>query len=127
MTASRRELMFRKQFTNPDEDQESFLPSDERHPAELDSGVTAGVVGEDDLIGRQRHLVAAGEKDEGPWWTISEYRKRRIRFCSRSTELGAAKSISSGMRLNLQHYSTCRFRRVPITSPSLPRLPITAT
>jgi len=77
VTTSRRELILWEQFTNPYEHQVSVFRSDEPHPAKPNSGATAGVVGEDDLIGRQRHSEAVREKDEGARWAVSDNRKRR--------------------------------------------------
>ena len=77
MTASRRELLLWEQFANPYEHQASLFRSDEPHPAKPHSGVTAGIVGEDDLIGRQRHFEAAREEDEGAWRAVADNRKRR--------------------------------------------------
>ena len=39
--------------------------------------MTAGIVGEDNLIGRQRHSEAIWEKDEGAWRAVSNNRKCR--------------------------------------------------
>jgi hypothetical protein len=39
--------------------------------------MTAGIVGEDDLIGRQRHAEAVRKEDERTWGAISDDRKRR--------------------------------------------------
>ena len=77
MTPSRRELILWKQFANPDGHQLSVLPPDELHPTEFDAGMTAGVVGEDDLIGRQRHSEAVREENEGAWRPVSDNWKRR--------------------------------------------------
>ena len=77
MTTSRRELTLWEQFTNPYEDQASLFRSDEPHPAKANSGVTVGIVGEDDLIGRQRHSEAVRKEDEGARWAVSDNRKRR--------------------------------------------------
>jgi hypothetical protein len=77
VTTSRRELILREQFANPYEHQASLFQSDEPHPAKLNSGVTAGIVGEDDLIGRQRHSEAVREENEGAWRPVSDNRKRR--------------------------------------------------
>ena len=77
MTTSRRELILSEQLSNPHEHQASLFQSDEPHPAKPHSGVTAGIVGENDLIGRQRHPEAGREEDEGAGWAVSDNRKRR--------------------------------------------------
>ena len=76
MTTSRRELILGEQFTDPNEREVSLFRSDEPHPAKPNAGVTAGIVGEDDLIGRQRHSEAVREKDEGARWAVSDNRER---------------------------------------------------
>ena len=82
MTPSRRELILRKQFSNPDEHQATLLQSDELHPTKSDLCVTTGIVGEDDLIGRQGDSEAVREEDEGAWRPVPDNRKRRrpVRF-----------------------------------------------
>ena len=77
VTASRRELILREQFANPHKHQASICRSDEPHPAKSNSGVAVGIVGEDDLIGRQRHFDTVREENEGAWWAVSDDRKRR--------------------------------------------------
>ena len=77
MTPSRRELILRKQFSNPDEHQATLLQSDELHPTKPDLCVTTGIVGEDDLIGRQRHLDAVREEDKSARGAVADNRKRR--------------------------------------------------
>ena len=76
MTPSRRELILRKQFSNPDEHQATLLQSDELHPAKPDLCVTTGIVGEDDLIGRQRYLDAVREQDKSAWGPVADNRQR---------------------------------------------------
>jgi hypothetical protein len=77
VTTIRRELILRKQLANSDEHQSSPFESDEPHPAKPHSDMTAGIVGEDDLIGRQRHSETVREEDKGAWRTVSENRQRR--------------------------------------------------
>jgi hypothetical protein len=77
VTPSRRELILREQLSNPYEQQASLFQSDKPHPAKPNSGVTAGIVGEDDLIGRQRHPEAVREEYEGAWRPVTDNRKRR--------------------------------------------------
>ena len=77
MTPSRRELIRWEQFTDPYEHEASLFRSDEPHPAKPNSGVTAGIVGEHDLIGRQRHGEAVREENERAWRSVSDDRKRR--------------------------------------------------
>ena len=77
MTASRRELILRVQFANPYEHEAPIFGSDEPHPAKSNSHVAVGIVGEDDLIGRQRQPETVREEDEGTWWAVSDDRKRR--------------------------------------------------
>ena len=77
MTTSRRELILWDQFTNPYEHQASLFRSHEPHPTKANSGVTAGIVGEDNLIGRQRHSEVIREEDEGAWRAVSNNRKCR--------------------------------------------------
>jgi len=69
--------MLREQFANPYEHQASIFQSDEPHPAKPNPGVTPGIVGEDDLIGRQRDPEAVREEYEGAWRPVSDNRKRR--------------------------------------------------
>jgi hypothetical protein len=75
VTPGRRELILREQFENPDERQAFLFQSHKPHPTESHSGVTAAVVGEDDLIGRQGHPEAVREEDECTGRTVSDYRK----------------------------------------------------
>jgi len=77
VTASRRELILSVQFANPYEHEASIFGTDEPHPSKSNSGVAVGIVGEDDLIGRQRHSETVREEDEGAWWAVSDDRKRR--------------------------------------------------
>ena len=51
MAAIGRELILWKQLANPHKDQVSLFRSHELHPAEPYTGMTVGVIGEDDLIG----------------------------------------------------------------------------
>jgi hypothetical protein len=76
VTASRRELIFRKQLPNPHEQQAAFFRADEPHPAKADSGVAARIVGEDDLVGRQRHSKAVWKQHEDAWRAVPDNRKR---------------------------------------------------
>ena len=77
MTPSGRELILWEQLANPHEHQVSLFESDELHPAKPNSSVTAGVIGEDDLVRRQRHPEAAREEHERARWTISDNPQRR--------------------------------------------------
>lgn len=77
MTASGRELILWEQLENPHEHQLSLFRSDELHPAKPNSSVTAGVIGEDDLVRRQRHSEAVREEHERARWTVSDNPKRR--------------------------------------------------
>jgi len=76
VTAGRRELIFRKQLPNPHEQQAALFRADEPHSAKADSGVAAGIVGEDDLVGRQRHSKAVWKQHEGAWRAVPDNRKR---------------------------------------------------
>lgn len=76
VTASGRELILGKQFTNPDKRQPSLFQSDELHPAKPDPGMAAAIVREDDLIGRERHSEAVREEDECARRTVADNRKR---------------------------------------------------
>ena len=69
--------MLREEFANPYEHQASLFQSDEPHPAKPNPGVTPGIVGENDLIGRQRDSEAVREEHEGAWRPVSDNRKRR--------------------------------------------------
>ena len=97
MTPSRRELILRKQFSNPDEHQATLLQSDELHPTKPDLCVTTGIVGEDDLIGRQRHFDAVREEDKSARGPLPIIGSVDGRSSSRSREVGAAKSMRSNM------------------------------
>jgi hypothetical protein len=77
VTASRRELILRIQLAKPDEHEVSIFGSDEPHPTKPNSDVTVRIVGEDDLIGWQRHPETIREQHKGAWWTVSDNRKRR--------------------------------------------------
>ena len=77
MTASGRELILWEQLANPREHQVPLLRSDELHPAEPDASVTASVIGEDDLVRRQRHPETVREEYECARWAVSDNRKRR--------------------------------------------------
>ena len=72
MTASGRELSLREQFANPDEHQPLLFQSNEPHPAKTYSRVAAGVIGEDDLIGRKGYLKPGRKDDEGAWRTVAD-------------------------------------------------------
>ena len=76
MTPSRRELILWEQVANPDKHQVPLFQSDEPHPAKPHSGVTVGIVGEDDLIGWQRHSEAVREENECAWRPVSDNRER---------------------------------------------------
>ena len=77
MTAFRRQPILREQFTNPYEHQPPLFHSDQPHTAKSDPGVTAGVIGEDNLIGWQGHPEAVREDDESPGRSVADNRKRR--------------------------------------------------
>jgi hypothetical protein len=77
VTAGGRELIFREQLTKPHEDQPLPFQPDEPHPAKFHSSVTARVVGENDLIGRQRHPKTTRKDDEGARRTVADDWKRR--------------------------------------------------
>lgn len=77
MTAIRRQPILREQFTNPYEHQPPLFHSDQPHTAKSDPGVTAGVIGEDNLIGWQGHPEAVREDDESPGRAVADNRKRR--------------------------------------------------
>jgi hypothetical protein len=64
VTPSGRELIFWEQFANPYERQTPLFRPCELHPAKPHSSVAAGIVGENDLIGRQRHSQAVWKNDE---------------------------------------------------------------
>src|SRR5688572_20045041 len=72
VTTSRRQLIFWEQLANPHEHQVSLFRSDELHPAKPDSSVTAGVIGEDDLVRRQRHPEAVRKEHERARWTVPD-------------------------------------------------------
>ena len=72
MTPRRRELIFGQQFANAEEHQLSALQSDELHPAESDADMPPGFVGEDDLIGRQRHAETVREQYERAGRSVSD-------------------------------------------------------
>jgi hypothetical protein len=75
----------------------SLFRADELHPAKPDSSVTVGVVGEDDLVRRQRHPKAIREDHERARRTVSNNPKGEIRLCSRKIDDGVTKSMSRGM------------------------------
>src|SRR5688572_22404289 len=77
VTTSRRQLIFWEQLANPHEHQVSLFRSDELHPAKPDSRVTAGVIGEDDLVRRQRHPEALREEHERARRTVTDNPKHR--------------------------------------------------
>ena len=77
VTTIRRELFLWEQFANPDEHQVSLLRSDELHPAKAYSSVTDRIIGEDDLIRRQRYPEAVRENHERARWTVSDNGQRR--------------------------------------------------
>jgi len=72
MTPGGGELILREEFPNPDEQQLRSFQSDELHPAKADARVTARVVCEDDLVGRQRNPEAVGEEHKRAGWTVSD-------------------------------------------------------
>ncbi len=76
MTARRRELVLRKQFTNAYERQLAVFQSDELHPAKTNARVTISIVREDNLIGRQRHSDASGKNHERARRSVSDDRKQ---------------------------------------------------
>jgi hypothetical protein len=99
VAASRRELILWVDFANPREDQASLFGPDELHAAEPNPGVAPGIVGEDNLIGRQRYSEAVRkEVPGGPFPAIGNI---ETRFCSRRIDVGAANSMSSGMSRKL--------------------------
>ena len=77
VTARRRELILWNQLANPYEQQLSIFRSDILHPAEPHSSVTAGVIDEDDLVGRERHPEAVREEHERARRTVTDDPKRR--------------------------------------------------
>jgi len=77
VTTSGRKLIRWEHLANSHEHELSLFRSDELHPAESDASVTAGVIGEDDLVRRQRHPEAVGEEHECAWWAVPNNRKRR--------------------------------------------------
>ena len=72
MTAGRRQLILRKQLANADEHQPRLVQPNEPHPAKADPCVAAGVIGKDDLIGRQGYPKAARKDDERPWRAVAD-------------------------------------------------------
>ena len=90
MTPSRRKLIFGQQFADAEEHQLSALQSDELHPAEPDTDMPSGFVGEDDLIGRQRHAEAVWEQHERAGRSVSDDWERRcpVRFPQQSRRRG---------------------------------------
>ena len=97
MTASGRELILWEQFANPYERQASLLQSDEPHPAKPNSSVTAGIVGDDDLIRGQRHSQAAWKNDKRARRPIPNDRELRDEFPF---------AIEGGMRRELNQQGT---------------------
>ena len=77
MTPGGGELILREEFLNPDEHQLCPFQSHEVHPAKADARVTARVVCEDDLVGRQRNAEAVGEEHKRTGWTVSDNSKIR--------------------------------------------------
>jgi hypothetical protein len=78
VTAGWRELFLREEFPNPDEHEMDPLQPYELHTAKADARVAVGVVGEDDLVSRQRHSeLVIGEEYERPRGTISDNPKPR--------------------------------------------------
>ena len=77
MTTSGRELILREQLSHPHEHQLSLFRSHEPHPAKANPGAAAGIVGEDDLVRRQRHPEAVREEHERARWAVSDNPKRR--------------------------------------------------
>ena len=77
MTTIGRELSLWKQLANPDEHQLSLFQSNELHPAEANTSVTASIIEEDDLVRRQGHPDAFfWEQHERARRAISDNRKR---------------------------------------------------
>ena len=77
MAAIGRELVFRKQFPNAEENQPLFFQPNELHPAKADACVAAGVIGGNYLIGRERNSEAVREDHECARWAVSHDGKRR--------------------------------------------------
>lgn len=77
MTPRGRELILGKQIANPHEHEVSFFQSDELHPAKSDSRTTAGVIGKNDLVRRQRHSEPVWEVHERARWTVADDPKHR--------------------------------------------------
>lgn len=68
-TLRRKQLLWLK-IVDSVEDQVAVLDSLEAHSTEANAGPAARVIGEDDLIGWQRHLPAVREDNKRPWWTV---------------------------------------------------------
>ena len=77
MTAIWRELILWEQFAEASEHQALLFESDKSHPTKSNPRMTAGIVREHDLIGRERHFQTVREKHERAWWAVSKDRKRR--------------------------------------------------
>ena len=77
VTSGGGELLLWEQLANSREYQVFPFQSHELHPAEADSSVTAGVVGEDDLVRRQRHPKPVREEHKCTGGTVSENWERR--------------------------------------------------
>jgi len=110
VASSRRELILWEQFADPYEYQASRFRSDEAHAAKPNSGVTASIVGEDDLIGRQRHSEAVREEDEGAWRAVTDNWKRRrpVLFPQKECRCGEIDE-----QRNVFHVSVARNTLVP--------------
>jgi hypothetical protein len=77
VTTSGRKLILWEHLANPHEHQDSLFRSDELHPAKPYSSMTAGVIGEDDLVRRQRYPEAVRKEHERARWAVSDNWKRR--------------------------------------------------
>lgn len=77
MTARRRQLLLRQHLADSEKHELLVLQPHELHPTEADSRAAAVVIGEDDLIGRQRHSEAIRKDHERARRAVPDDAKRR--------------------------------------------------
>jgi hypothetical protein len=77
VTPSGRQLILWEHLANSDEHEVLLCGSDEVHPTEPNAGVTASIVGGDDLIRRQRHPEAVRKEHERARRAVSDDPERR--------------------------------------------------
>ena len=64
-----------------DEDQTTVLQSDEPHSTESDTHAIVALIGEHDLVRRERHSQAVREHHERTRGTVADYRELRRPVC----------------------------------------------